>query len=443
MAARLVTIGDSLSQGFSSLAITNTDRSYPALIARAMGLAVPGGFRLPDFRGKGGLPCSIEWLARRLEERYGSHLSTFEWVRAVHTLTDLIDEVEDYWERGRGSRPTPDVRFHNLAVWGFEVADAYNINAGLCRELVKNPRDNWLRPPSEARMRTALNVLNPARNDARWADTQLSIARQIAKDEGGIDNLIVWLGANNCLGTVVELKIDPTGDVPPGPRSGKTLWTPQAFRAEYDRLEERILEIGARRVFVGTVPHVTIPPVTRGIMADRGRLPEDRKYFDYYTHFFIHDKDFDPDRDNKLTGDDARTIDDTIDAYNDVIRAAAARNGWHVVDICRVLDELAVRRNHGRPRYLLPSEISDLSVRFLEFTPSAQIKAGGLIGLDGVHPTSCGYGIIAQEFIKIMKEFEPRIRDVDFAEVRQWDTLISQPPRTLDDALGALRTLEQ
>src|SRR5262245_32527243 len=153
MAARLVTIGDSLTQGFSSLAITHTDRSYPALIARALGL-VPGEFRLPDFRGKGGLPCSLEWLARRLEERYGAALTGLEWVRAIHTVTDLIDEVEDYWERGRGSRPAPDVRYHNLAVWGFEVGDAYNIDAKLCWDLVKDPSDNWLRPPSEARMRT-------------------------------------------------------------------------------------------------------------------------------------------------------------------------------------------------------------------------------------------------------------------------------------------------
>src|SRR5690606_9132409 len=116
--ARLVTIGDSLTQGFHSLAITNTDQSYPALIARAMGLG-QDEFAQPDFRGKGGLPCSVEWLARRLEERYGADLRGFEWIRAIHAITDCIDEVEDYWERGRGARPTGDVLFHNLAVWGF------------------------------------------------------------------------------------------------------------------------------------------------------------------------------------------------------------------------------------------------------------------------------------------------------------------------------------
>ena len=60
-----------------------------------------------------------------------------------------------------------------------------------------------------------------------------------------------------------------------------------------------------------------------------------------------------------------------------------------------------------------------------------------------MHPTACGYAVIAQEFIKVIRHNEPAIRDVDFAEVRRWDTLLSQPPRTLDDMLGTLRTLER
>ena len=41
--AKLVTIGDSLTQGFSSFAISRTDQSYPALLARAHPPQVPGG----------------------------------------------------------------------------------------------------------------------------------------------------------------------------------------------------------------------------------------------------------------------------------------------------------------------------------------------------------------------------------------------------------------
>jgi hypothetical protein len=141
-------------------------------------------------------------------------------------------------------------------------------------------------------MRTAYRVLNPAQNPNRDLDTQIEIARKIKQNDGEIENLIVWLGANNCLGTVVRLKIRETGDESTAPNSQYTLWKPTAFAKEYDRLAREIQSIGAKNVYVGTVPHVTIPPVTRGIMKNRGRLPESRTYFDFYTYFFIKDKEW-------------------------------------------------------------------------------------------------------------------------------------------------------
>jgi GDSL-like Lipase/Acylhydrolase len=440
--ARLVAIGDSLTQGFHSLAITNTDQSYPAMIASAMGLAVDE-FRLPDFRGRGGLPLSVEWLARNLEDRYGATMSTFEWVKAMHAIPDLIDDVEDYWERGKGSRPSADELYHNLAVWGFEVADAYQIDAARCLEQIGKPKDNWFVPPSQPRYRTALKVLNPARTDARARHTQIQVAREIKEREGGIDHLIVWLGANNCLGTVVELDVRRTGETPPGPMSSSTLWMPEAFRAEYQELAAHVAAIGAKHVYVATVPHVTIPPITRGVMKDRGRLPPGEKYFDFYTRFFIHDKNFNPDRDPHLTKQEAIEIDQCIDEYNKVIRAEQQQRGWNLVDMCNVLDELAVRRNHGQPTYQLPDELKDLTVRFFEIQPGGGVKCGGLIGLDGVHPTACGYGVVAQEFVKVMRQHDPTIRDIDFGQIRRYDTLVSKPPQTLNDMIGALEALER
>ncbi len=439
--ARLVAIGDSLTQGFQSLAINKTHLSYPAMIAECLGISVPE-FRVPGFLGKGGFPLNIETLARKLEEKYGRDINAFEWPLAVDAALDYIDDVEDYWERGKGSQATQDTSFHNLAVWGFEVADAYNITAGYCRERIKNPKDNWFQPPSEARLRTAYHVLNPAQVSHREQDSLVRVAKRISQDEG-INNLIVWLGANNCLGTVISLKIIETGTEPPGPCSDFTLWHPEAFRREYDELVNQIIGINADNVYVATVPHVTIPPVTRGIMQDRGRLPEGQKYFDYYTHFHILDKKFNEHKDPYLTGEQAHIIDTYIDEYNNIIRRYAEANGWYVVDTCTVLDQLAVRRNHGRPTYELPEEINDLNVRFFEINQRGEIKNGGIIALDGIHPTTCGYGIVAQEFINVMRNENPGISDIDFEEIRYWDTLVTNPPKTLDDIFGMLKTLEK
>ncbi len=441
--AKLVAIGDSLTQGFQSFAISDTRSSYPALIAESLGARE--AFALPDFRGSGGLPLNLEWLARRLEDRFGADIGMFEWFRSLHVIPELISEVEDYWERGRGAAPIADTLYHNLAVWGFEAGDAYGLTPKICDERIGKPKDDWFSPPSEPRLRTARRVLNPAQLAERNTDTQLSVARKIAQQQGGIEHLIVALGSNNCLGTVVQLRVLETSNEPPGVCSKFTLWTPAAFATEYDRLAQEVSTIGADHVYVATVPHVTIPPITRGIMKSRGSLPPGEKYFDFYTRFWIHDKEFDETRDPKLTKAEAIKIDSYIDQYNIHIRAVAAARGFHVVDMCALLDGLAVRRNHGEPTFQLPPALSDLSTRLFETTPAGRIKSGGLISLDGVHPTACGYALIAQEFIKVMKAngTAPQALDIDFARVRRGDTLVSAAPRTLDDMLGALRTLEE
>src|SRR5690606_1449711 len=94
-----------------------------------------------------------------------------------------------------------------LAVWGFEVRDAFTLTEGLCGRTIPKPRDNLINQvPEHAMYRTARRVLNPtcAIESAEW--TQIRVAREIAAD-GGIENHILWLGANNALGTVTSLSI--------------------------------------------------------------------------------------------------------------------------------------------------------------------------------------------------------------------------------------------
>src|SRR5262245_18064830 len=118
---RLVASGDSLTQGFMSGEIFATDLSYPAIIARGMGLDA-SQFRVPSFTAFGGLPVNIEHLLRRLGERYGSSLNVLELLGAPFRLRGWMDEAEAYWERGGGTVPRhPGGTFHNLASWGMTV----------------------------------------------------------------------------------------------------------------------------------------------------------------------------------------------------------------------------------------------------------------------------------------------------------------------------------
>src|SRR3989440_189539 len=70
---RLVAVGDSLTHGFQSGAIYNTDLSYPAIIAWELGCYPQ--FRHPHYPGFGGIPLNIELLVRDLEDRFGDEVS--------------------------------------------------------------------------------------------------------------------------------------------------------------------------------------------------------------------------------------------------------------------------------------------------------------------------------------------------------------------------------
>lgn len=74
---------------------------------------------------------------------------------------------------------------------------------------------------------------------------------------------------------------------------------------------------------------------------------------------------------------------------------------------------------------------------------------GGLFSLDGVHPTTVGYGIIAQEIVTIMRRAGVEFRSpggtprpdpvtVDFERLVLRDTLVRTPPQNLTPDLGLL-----
>jgi hypothetical protein len=73
-----------------------------------------------------------------------------------------------------------------------------------------------------------------------------------------------------------------------------------------------------------------------------------------------------------------------------------------------------------------------------------------LFSLDGVHPSTVGYGIIAQELINIMESAKVQFTQpdgktprtgpvrVDFARLIRRDTLLTRPPANLTSGLEVL-----
>lgn len=474
---RLVTVGDSLTHGFMSGAIHRTDLSWPAMVAYEMGLSAQE-FTYPTYEwptGPGGLPVDLERLAREFDRRFGSRLDLLESFRAAPWLRDHMDSIEDFWERGPGSRPpAAGPPFHNMAVYGWDVLDPLvTTEARLERTLAKRTTDDFLGQLVEHHhARAAWPVLRRAAGDDPRRTVLDSIER-LAVEEG-VETLVVVLGSNNALGSVVSLE---TVWTPEGyaemtlarrrdARAGCTIWRPSAFDADWADLVTRLRRIPAQHVVVATIPSVTIAPIARGT---HQKVRPDSRYFPFYTRPWVTDEDFDPRHDPHLVEDEVRAIDSAIDAYNETIIASvrtARESGldWHLFDMGGLLDRLATRRYVASPwarpawwePYELPPALRQLdpvpTTRFFRSGPDGRTE-GGLFSLDGVHPTTIGYGILAQEVVSVLRsagvafldrQGHPRADPVelDFERLLRADTLVSDPPASVTSSLGLLGWLD-
>ena len=468
---RLVAIGDSLTHGFQSGAVFNTDISWPAIVAHELGW---DGFRYPTYPGHGGLPINIEYLLRELEDRYGPELSWFELPRALFTVRQLMDDIEDYWERGPGaSTPQLSGYMHALAVYGWDLRDALSRTAEYCESRLSEPSDSLLNQMVENNAERAALRVYPTENEQRKM-TLLDVARALGEDHGndteaGIETLVVFLGANNALQSVTNLSVkwSGTGYDELGRKNAYTVWRPEHFEAELDQLVAEVKTVNARHVIWCTVPHVTIAPIARGVGS---KLPDGSRYYPYYTRPWISDEAFNPADDPHISGAEARAVDYAIDCYNDAITAHVKRaraddqdpRDWYLLDISGLLDRLAARRYimdpNSRPdwwtRYPLPPQLHaltpELDSRFLAGDGEGGRAMGGLFSLDGVHPTTVGYSLIAQEVINVMRvagvpflrRHDGRTRDdpitVDVSRLIRRDSLIHRPPQNLTPGLAML-----
>jgi hypothetical protein len=477
---RLVTIGDSITHGFQSGAIFNTRLSYPAIIAREMGW---NQLRYPTYDSPGdGLPLNLESLARNLQQQFGDNINFSEFVSAVLFLRKYLDAIEDYWERGEGSLlPIQREINHNLSVYGWDLRNTLSRNADICIEVIRNSssRDDFFQQIVDNHNdRAAIRVLNSARDTNAKALTPLQAAAVLGaegtEETEGIETLIVFIGANNALGSILTFNVvwSDTGYDDMTVNDKYTVWRPIHFKAELDLVVAEVRRIRARHVIIGTVPHVTIVPFARGV---DNKVTQGSRYFPYYTLPWIEDEDFDPDKHPHLTEDEARAIDSAIDQYNEYITDAVRQartegRDWYLLETCGLLDRLASRRYLEDPtarpswweevggEYELPPELKALSPvpnsRFFISGPNGRTQ-GGLFSMDGIHPTTIGYGILTQEIIKIMqlagiKFYEndgqtERTGDikVDFRRLIAEDTLISQPPRNLANILDIIGELDK
>jgi hypothetical protein len=88
-----------------------------------------------------------------------------------------------------------------------------------------------------------------------------------------------------------------------------------------------------------------------------------------------------------LYPDEIEQISDLIDTFNDIIATDIAAAGGHLVDINAIFAEIKAHGYH----------IGGITL-------TANFLTGGIFSADGFHPSSIGYTMVADEFIRVMNE---------------------------------------
>jgi lysophospholipase L1-like esterase len=102
-----------------------------------------------------------------------------------------------------------------------------------------------------------------------------------------------------------------------------------------------------------------------------------------------------------LDEDEIGIINQVVPAYNAAILTTASAYDYAVVDIHAFFNNIAA---------------NGFTTNGLEFT--TQYVTGALFSLDGVHPTSQGYAIVANEFIKVINtKYNAQIPLIDVSTI--------------------------
>jgi hypothetical protein len=455
---KLFTIGDSISQGFMSGAAARTDLCFSTLIAKQLKIEK---YQFPVW-ALDGMPFNIETLFRKLEKSYGSGINTLEWVLAfANTVPHYLNEVETYYETGDGAAdkkyPKREDFFHNVSVRGFNVADSWLVTPAYClTEINKTETKNGsFSSVDKSFLRTALKVLNPQLKPEHNNKSQIEWLKFHAVNEG-VENIIIWLGANNALGTILDLDINFTDGKgqetkTPSDQLEFNLWHPADFIEDYKTLLHKIddaIENGLNKntkVFVVTVPLITIAPLIKGvgdiITVENGNL----MYSKYYT-YFPFEEEYAFKKGVNLGFNQVLHIENCIRKYNEDIvdlvmkQNLKSPNRYHIVDMCTVLNQLAFKRNGSFPKYKFPKYFDFKypmpNTKYYHADVNGTLKQGGIFSLDGVHPSAIAHGIIAHEVLKVMQEAgveNTNPETLDWDKIFETDTLYQNPIKIMHE----------
>ncbi len=377
-----VAVGNSLTQGYQDGGLHNEfgqhENSYPAMLAKQFKLIHPNlSYLQPTVQGNGSGYMHLKWENEEIKvikvydsERNDNH-------------PDAIKNDPSWETWGNKS-----LKYNNLGVSGFKLA---NVVAG---------------GNTSASVNYFVSNVNPYARFLNWGTTSNMVSYLDHIKNSNATFFTNWLGNNDVLGW-------STGGGDDGYEAQvneyfSKLTDVTEFSNKYDSVLLAFKNMGAKGV-CATIPDVTSIPyfktvtleaiggdvwITEGPYSNnpgnvRKATNEDLILLTASDELAIGNglsQNKPLDHTFVLDKDEKAISQSTVIAYNNVIRSLAASYGFAVADMYEFMRDLE----------------SGLVFDGIDFSP--EFVAGGVFSLDGVHPNTRGYALIANKFIDVINQ---------------------------------------
>lgn len=415
MAVPMMAIGDSLFNGVRSLTINEVfaQWSAPAQVAKALGIpfATPDYPRnvvinfetwLREFLPGVGLPLDVENNIKFWDTFPNSRLQEFDNIAIASTT--YADMSKRTWKTAQGEIDALHGRLGaNITEIGDHLSDLF---------FAFNTRF----------------LLNPTSDTHAAADAPLEIVA-----ERKPARLLVSIGANNGLwemGFAAEASTGQLGGPPNDPFDQQDVADLVAFVAGLKALPPEV-----KHIYFNALP---LPSQVADMMPfpdvsdDPNKKPGPGAYYATYENRFGFNY-------NQLTGAQVAANDALVKAVNAKAAAEAAGDPRiHIVPIDAAFARYDFKTNRNA-QTIVTSDGKVLSNLMIEgpHLLFPNFWRGGLMGLDGMHPTLAGYSIMAAEILAAIELHEgievPQMPSAD--EAYAADTLLQKVPISWDVVL--------
>jgi lysophospholipase L1-like esterase len=425
----MMAIGDSLFNGVRSLTIDPqlAQWSAPKQVATALGI----DFAVPD---------------------YPTHVVVdFEnWVREFPDIARILNEIKGSIDAWNGNPKSTLEQFDNIAIAATTWSDLYSRTWKTAQDEVDNINQNisqgkttYLDNLSEFFF--AFNtrfILNPSRSQTTPALSSLDIVANRKPTR-----LIVSIGANNGLW---QMAFDAASSPGFDTTKGHGIYG-DADVADCKQFLTRLAKLppDIEHIYINALPYpnttanmMPIPDSEINSPPKAGKLwaeYENRFGFTYGTLTGSQLK-----KNNKTVSDLAKFISSTIKEVDD-----PKSPRMHVVPIDEIFLEYDYKTDRSAEYVSAPDDKrKKLSNIFIDsYTDFRRHWYGGLIGLDGMHPTIVGYNLMANAILDTINKFEPELKIPDSLptaqDAYQADTLLTNFPPEWDFILYSWRDIRR